>query len=51
MWKDIKLTKTQIPKVIQSGGSAGKMFDNMIGKLGTKALLDLAVPLAKDFCA
>ena len=51
MWKDIKLSKTQIPKIIQSGGCTGKTFDNMIGKLGKKALLDLAVPLAKDFCA
>ena len=41
---DIKLSKAQLSKIILSG----EFLDNMIGNLGKKALLDLAVPLAKD---
>ena len=41
---DIRLSKAQIPKIIQSGGFLGKK----LGKLGKKMLLDLAVSLAKD---
>ena len=44
MSKDIKLSKSQLAKIIQSGGFLGKM----LGNLGKKVLLDLAVPLAKD---
>ena len=42
---DIRLSKTQISKIIQSGGFLGKA----LGKLSKRILLDLAVPLAKDF--
>ena len=44
MSTDIKLSKAQISKIIQSDGVLGEMLH----KLGKKALLDLAVPLAKD---
>ena len=44
MLTDIKLSKAQLSKIIQSGGFLGKTLDN----LGTKALLDLAFPLAKE---
>ena len=41
---DIILSKAQCSKIIQSG----KFLNKRLGKLGKKALLDLAVPLAKD---
>ena len=41
---DIKLSKAQISKVIQSGGS----FGYWLGKLGKKALINKAFPLARD---
>ena len=41
---DIKLSKAQISKIIQSDRFLGKT----LGKLGKKVLFDLAVPLAKD---
>ena len=44
MSTDIRLSKAQISKIIQSRGFLGKTF----GKLGKKVLLDLAIPLAKD---
>ena len=44
MSTDIRLSKAQISKIIQSPGFLGKTF----GKLGKKVLLDLAIPLAKD---
>ena len=40
----IKLSKPQISKMIQSGGSFGSWLCN----LGKKALTDLAIPLARD---
>ena len=45
---DIKLSKAQLSKIIQSSGFLGKMLGNMMGNLSKKGLLDLGVPLAKD---
>ena len=39
-----KLSKAQISKIIQSGGSFGSWLDN----LGKKALTNIAIPLARD---
>ena len=47
MSTDIKLSKAQLSKIIQSGGFLGKTLGIMMGNLGKKALIDLAVPLAK----
>ena len=44
MLTNIKLSKAQFPKIIQSGGNLGRT----LGNLGKKALLELAVPFAKD---
>ena len=44
MSTDIKLSKAQISKIIQSGGSFGFWLDN----LGQKALTNIAIPLARD---
>ena len=44
MSTDINLSKTQISKIIQSGGS----FGSWLGKLGKKALTNVAIPLARD---
>ena len=44
MSTDIKPSKTQIPKMIQSGGSFASWLDN----LGRKALTNIAIPLAKE---
>ena len=44
MSTDIKLSKTQISKIIQSGGS----FGSWSGNLGKKALKNIAIPLARD---
>ena len=41
---DMKLSKTQISKIIQSGGS----FGSWLGNLGKKALTNIAIPLARD---
>ena len=41
---NVKLSKAQLSKIIQSGRFLGNMIDN----LGKKALTGLAVPLAKD---
>ena len=40
----IKLRKTQISKIIQSGGS----FGSWLGNLGKKALTNVAIHFAKD---
>ena len=42
MSTDIKLSKAQISKIIQSGGSFGSWLAN----LGKKALANVAIPLA-----
>ena len=44
MLKDIKLGKTHISKITQSGGSFGPRLAN----LGQKALTNVAIPLATD---
>ena len=44
MSTDIKLIKTQLAKIIQSGGS---LF-NILGSLGKKVIADLPIPLARD---
>ena len=41
---NVKLSKAQLSKIIQSGRFLGNMIDN----LGKKALKGLAAPLAKD---
>ena len=43
MSTDIKLSKTQTPKIIQSGGS----FGSCLGNLGKKALTNIAIPLER----
>ena len=44
MLTDRKPSKAQLSKIIQSGG----FFGNKISKLGKEALMEFAVPLAKD---
>ena len=44
MSTDIKLSKTQISKIIQSGGSFGSWLDN----LEKKALPSIAITLGRD---
>ena len=50
----IKLSKVQISKLFQSGGSLGSCFGKAVGKLvgnlDKKAILSYGVPLAKDAC-
>ena len=41
---DIKISKAQISKIIQSGGS----FGSWLGSLGNKAITNIAIPLARD---
>ena len=40
----IKLSKGQISRIVQSGGS----FGSWLGNLGRKALTNIAIPLARD---
>ena len=44
IFEDEKLSKAQMSKINQSGGSFGFWF----GNLGEKALTDIAIPLARD---
>ena len=44
MSTDIKLSKDQISKIFQSGGS----FGSWLGNLGKKALTNFAIPLERD---
>ena len=44
MSTNIKLSKAQISKIIQSGGS----FGSWLGNVGKKALTTIAIPLAID---
>ena len=44
MSRDIKLSKNQISKIIQPGGS----FGSCIGNLGKKELANIAISLARD---
>ena len=48
MSTDVKLSKAQLIKIIQSDRFLRKGFGNVISNLGKKALLDLVFPLAKD---
>ena len=48
MSADIKLNKAQFSKIIQSGGFPDKTLGNMMGNLGKKSLMDVAISLAKD---
>ena len=43
MSTDIKLSKSQISEIIQSGGS----FDSWLGNLEKKALVNIDTPLAR----
>ena len=43
MSTDIKLSRTQISKMIQSGG----LLHNILGNLGKKVITNLAIPLAR----
>ena len=44
IWTNIRLSKAQISKIIQSGGS----FSSWLGNLGKKALTNIAIPLNRD---
>ena len=44
MSTDMKLSKPQISKIIQSGGSFGSWLSN----LGKKTLTNIAIPLARE---
>ena len=44
MRTDIKLSKAQISKISQSGGS----FGSWLGNLGKKALTNISIPLVRD---
>ena len=46
MLADIKLSKTQIDKIIQSGGFLGPLLSKLAGKL-----MKVAIPLAKNILA
>ena len=48
MLMNIKLSQSQLPKIIYSGGFFGKALGNVRDNLGKKALINLAVPLAED---
>ena len=45
MSTDIKLSKTQISKIIQSAGGS---FRSWLGNLEKKSLANIAIPLARD---
>ena len=44
MLMDIKLSKTQISKIVQSGGS----FGSWLGNLSKKSLTNVSIPLARN---
>ena len=46
MWSDLKLSKAQISKIIQSRGFLGSLLSKLAGPL-----MKIAVPLAKTFLA
>ena len=46
MSTDIKLSETELSKIIKSG----KLLSKTLGNLSKKSLLDLAVSLAKYVC-
>ena len=43
----MKLSKARLSEIIQPGGFPGIALSNIMGNLTKKAVLDLAVPLAK----
>ena len=45
---DVKLNQAQLSKIIQSGRFLGKTLGNVLGNFRKKALIDLAVLLAKN---
>ena len=47
MSTDVKFSKAQLSKMIQSGG----FVRNMLGNLGKKAPTNVAMPLARDSLA
>ena len=51
MSTDVKLSKAQLSKIIQSVIFCDKTSGIMIGNLSKKAFLDISVPLAEDFFA
>ena len=44
MSTDMKFSKVQISKIIKTGGS----FGSWLGSLGNKALINIAIPFARD---
>ena len=46
MWSDLKLSKAQISKIIQSGGFLGSLLSKLAGPL-----MKVAIPLAKNALA
>ena len=48
MWTDINLSGSRLPKITQSGGFLGSWLGENIGKLGKKAVTDLAFPFTKN---
>ena len=46
MWADLKLSKTQIVKIIQSGGFLGSLLSKLAGPL-----MKVALPFAKNILA
>ena len=43
MWTDLKLSKAQVSKIIQSGGFLGSLLSTFVGPL-----MKVAIPLAKN---
>ena len=48
MLTDIKLSKDQLPKIIQLDKFLGKKLGNIMGNLGKKALIDFVALSAED---
>ena len=48
MWTDINLSGSRLPKITQLGGFLGCWLGENIGKLGKKAVRDLAIPFTKN---
>ena len=46
-WTDIKLSKTQLTKMIQSGGFLGRLLDSLL-KAGLPLIKNVIRPLAKS---
>ena len=50
MSAEIKLSKSQLTKMIQSGVFLSKTLGNVMRNLRKEALIDLLVPMVKIFC-